>query len=579
MRRRPTWTFQSPSPDLERELVRDLSIRPLTARVLAHRGVDSVDVGRQFLRAPLKTLTSPGDFADMQVAVDRIRRAIDLGEEILVFGDYDVDGLTGACLLYHFLKVLGARVDVYVPDRLNEGYGLSDVGLARALARKPGVLVTVDHGVTAYDAVAQLTAAGIDVIVTDHHQKPDRLPEAMALLNPLFLDDEHPASRLSGSGMAFKFACGIFEQLPQQTKDNRRVREVLREGLAFAALGTVADVVPLRGENRVVTRHGLKMLSESSIPGLQALLAAVDLPHSPPTAMDVSFSLAPRLNAAGRMGQVGHARELLMTDSPERARELAAAIEVLNKKRRGIEAKVTERALELAAERDPTEPVLVLADPSFHVGVIGISAARLAERTGRPAVLISVDGRSARGSARCPAGFDLARSFRAAGHTLLRHGGHAAAAGLEIDPARVDEFRQAICEHANEVQTEQRPAVLHIDAEVQLHQIDRRLVHELAVVAPFGEGNPDPVFAASGVELAGEPRRVGVDGNHLQLRFRAQGGQLRGIAFGLGDRIEDARAGKLEIAFVPRRSSYSGHPELLVKDLRTAVARSQAAAS
>ncbi len=564
------WSFRQADPDLEREFETRLRLSPLTARVLALRGVSSSEQGRVFLDASLKDLTPPSDLGGCAIAVERLTRAIAKKERILVFGDSDVDGLTGACLLARLLKAIGAEVDVHVADRTVDGYGLSEGGEAAVRRRTPAVLVTVDHGVTAHEAVGRLQQSGIDVIVTDHHQKPDRLPPGLAVLNPLFLDPSHPAAKLSGAGVAFKLACGLFETLSPARKQDPRLRQLLREGLAFAALGTVADVVSLTGENRLIVRHGLKQLEQTTIPGLAALRTFAKLDGKSIQAEDISYGFAPRINAAGRLAQVDLARRLLLSDVDSEARQLASELDRLNHERRALEAKIHQIALTRLQEVPEDAPIIVLGDPRFHAGVIGIVAAKLVTLTGKPVLLISTDGAIGRGSGRSVPGFDLAHAIHLARVHVRSCGGHAAAAGLEMDSAKVDDLARDLAEITRTLRQEPPPPTLDIDAEALLPQITPRLVEELRQLGPFGQGNPQPLFATSNVELATPPRRVGQDSSHLQLKLKNGTHPLSAIAFGQGARAEELAGQRLSVAFTPRASAFFGNGvvELLVADVK-----------
>ena len=571
MKRARLWSYRSVDPAVERALATGLSLSPLAARVLALRGVTSADHGRSFLDASLQGLTAPSELPQMAQAVERLVRALAAGEKILVFGDSDVDGLSGSCLLGRMLAALGGDVAVHVPERTTDGYGLSAGGVAAVHRHQPRVLVTVDHGVTAFAAVGELMRGGIDVIVTDHHQKPAELPPALAVVNPLLLDPSHAAAKLSGAGVAFKLACGIFETLPPAKKQTPALRQVLREGLALAAMGTVADVVALVGENRLLVRHGLKQLESTSLPGLRALRRAAGLDGRALEAEDVSFGLAPRLNAAGRLGRVDVARRLLMTGDDGEARRLADELESMNQQRRTIEGRVFELARQRFAEWPKDALVVVLSDEGFHAGVIGIVAAKLVGLTGKPVLLISTAGAVARGSGRSVPGFDLARALSRAGDLVLSCGGHAAAAGLEMEPARVDALARRLAENAAQDFRDPAPPTLQIDSEVLLHEMHPRLLDELRRLGPWGEGHPQPVFAASDVELAAPPRRVGKDGGHLQLRLKNGAKSLPAIAFGFGAQAESVANGRLSLAFTPRPSTYAGPAvvELVVADLKS----------
>lgn len=571
------WSFRTADPDVERRLGQELNLSPLAACVLARRGVDSSSAGRSYLDASLKDLSPATDMAGTSIAVVRLNRAIAQRERILVFGDSDVDGLTGASLLARLLLALGAVADVHVAERTVDGYGLSEAGEAQVRRREPAVLVTVDHGVTAHAAVGRLQASGIDVIVTDHHQKPEQLPPGLAVLNPLFLAAGHPAAKLSGAGVAFKLACALFETLPAAKKQDPRLRQILREGLAFAALGTVADVVSLTGENRLLVRHGLKQLAQTTVPGLKALRRFAKLDDKELDAEDVSFGFAPRINAAGRMAQVDLARRLLLTDEDAEAMKLAADLDRLNQERRALEARVHQRAQQKLLESravhgDPA--IVVLWDREFHAGVIGIVAAKLVAQTGKPVLLISTAGDVARGSGRSVPGFDLAGVLHLARAHVISCGGHAAAAGLEMASAKVEALADDLRQIAREQGRAPPPPTLEIDAEAMLHQINFPLVKELKTLGPFGQGNPQPLFAASNVELAAAPRRVGQDGAHLQLKVKNGANVLAGISFGQGPRADEIAGRRLALAFTPRVSSFPGNGgvELQVADFKVEAA-------
>ena len=571
MKRAPVWSFRSVDPALERELSQSLNLSPLAARVLALRGITTSDHGRGFLEANLKSLTPPAELPGTERALERLLTALDRKEKILVFGDSDVDGLTGSCLLGRILKALGANVAVHVPERMVDGYGLSAAGVAAVRRHQAAVLVTVDHGVTAFAAIEELQKSGVDVLVTDHHQKPEQMPPALAVVNPLLLDPSHAAAKLSGAGVAFKLACGLFERLAPAQKQASGLRQLLREGLALASLGTVADVVPLVGENRLLVRHGLKQLEQTTLAGLKALRNVAGLEGRSLAAEDVSFGFAPRLNAAGRLGKVDVARRLLLCDDEAEAAALAGELDSMNQKRRTLEGKVYERARARLDDYPSDAPIVVMGDPEFHAGVIGIVAAKLVALTGKPVLLVSTQGEVGRGSGRSIPGFDLARALARVREVVHSCGGHAAAAGLEMDSKRVGELAERMAQNAAEDFREPPPPTLEIDSEVLLHEMHPRLLDELKRVGPFGEGNPQPLFAASSVELAAAPRRVGADGSHLLMRLKNGAKPISAIAFGFGAQAEAAAAGRLSLAFTPRPSNYGGPAvvELVVADLKT----------
>lgn len=554
------------------ELARATGLPPAFCRLLVARGHADADTARVFLKPHLDELLDPFLLRDMDRAVERVQRAIRAGETILVHGDYDVDGVCSAALYARVLRRLGARVEIFVPNRFLHGYDLGQGGLDAAAAAGARLLLTGDCGTLAHDAIARAHVAGLDVVVTDHHTPGDTLPDAVAVVNPRRADCAYPTKGLSGTGVAFKLCEALWSSagLP---------REELLWQLDLVALATIADLVPLTGENRVLARFGLRVLRQTRNIGLRAIMAAAGLDPVRVDAGHVGHVIGPRINAAGRVRDARWALELLLTESEARAAELAAALEEHNIERRDIDRRTLREALDeldssgFDADRDFA---VVLAREGWHPGVIGIVASRVVERVHRPAILIALrDGEAGRGSGRSIRGFDLVGGLAACAPLLDRFGGHRAAAGLDIQPDRVDEFRDALNRHARSALSAEdlTPRVAY-DTELSLRDATPELVRLLRHVGPFGAGNPTPVFLALGVHVPEAPRAVGPGGEHARLTLTADGVALPAIGFRLGSRLCEPGAcdGPLDVAFQLQEDHWRGEARLQAKivDVRPA---------
>ncbi len=548
------------APDAERVglLERELKLpRPL-CRVLAARGWQDPDGAKRFLRPLLEHLHPPDTLADGVRAAERVARAIRSGETILVHGDYDVDGVCGAALLTRRLRELGGSVEAFVPHRLRDGYDLGDAGLERARSVGASLLVTVDCGTVALDAVERARKGGLDVVVTDHHTPGPELPPALAVVNPSRSDCSYPGGELCGTAVAFQLLRLVGERMG-------RPFEELHPHLDLVALATVADLVPLRGENRTLVRLGLRVLPGTANAGLRALMEVTGLAGGPVTAGQIGFVLAPRINALGRMADAGEALRLLLTDDPVEARALAERSDRENRGRRDEDRRTLDAALELLARSyDPARDFgVVVAGEGWHPGVIGIVASRVVERLHRPAVLVALDGERGRGSARSIPGFHLYDALRECSGHLERFGGHEKAAGMELRRDRLDDFRESFagCARARLADADLRP-LLAADAEIPLTEVTEELHRLLRYVGPFGMGNPRPVFVSRGVGMDGPARVVGR--GHLKLRLRQDGVRLEGIGFDLAERRspESLGEGPLDVAYQVTENEYRGRRTL-----------------
>jgi single-stranded-DNA-specific exonuclease len=575
------WRIHSHDSERIRALERAARLPTVVARLLVCRGLGDPDSARDFLEPKLSSLRDPELLPGAVSAAEQILRAVQAGQRIIVYGDYDVDGMTATSLLWQCLTLLGANVGYYVPHRLEEGYGLNQEALATLARQGAKMVITVDCGIASVDEARAARELGLDLIITDHHQPGAELPDAAAIVHPGLPGQGYPFAGLSGAGVAFKLAWLVAKQASGGQKVNDRMRSFLLSALGLAALGTVADVVPLVDENRVLVQHGLVALRDRPVLGLAALMKRAELDRKPAlNCEDIGFALAPRLNAAGRLGQAQLAVELLMTTSQERADMLAEYIDQLNGSRQSLERSILLSAgAQAQAQFDAgQDAALVLAERGWHPGVIGIVAGRLADRHHCPVVMIALDEvgvKPGTGSARSIPGFNVCQALTACSQHLLTHGGHAAAAGLRINEQNVEAFRSEFCDYAAETITQQqRVAELAIDAEVYLSELTLATVEQIERLAPFGQSNPRPMLCATGITLAEPPKRMGGGERHLSMKLAQAKTSLRGVAFGGGD-WADALAqcpGPISIAFRPVINEFRGRRtvELHVADWRAA---------
>ncbi|HET7296015.1 MAG TPA: single-stranded-DNA-specific exonuclease RecJ, partial [Gemmatimonadales bacterium] len=523
--------------------------------ILVQRGLGAPEHAKAFLRPDLERLSDPLAWADMPKAVALVAAAVRDGTPILVHGDYDVDGQCAAALLTRVLSSVGARVHAFVPHRLRDGYDFGEAGLREAQRLGAGLIITCDCGITAVQAVAAARAAGLAVIVTDHHLPGDVLPPASAVLDPRRADCPSADKDLCGTGVAFKLAqalvpaLGLSPHLPLHFLD-------------VVALATVADVVPLTGENRILVRHGLKMLADSRWTGVRALVDAAGLTGRPIKSGHVGFILAPRLNAAGRIGDAREGLRLLLSDDPQEAAAIARDLETLNARRQALDQRILDEAVELA-ERvlQPDDRALVLAADDWHPGVIGIVASRLVERYGRPTFLVAWEGETGRGSGRSIAEFDLHGALQRVGHHLEKYGGHTMAAGLTIRRERYEAFRVAFLAVARDLlRPDDLVPAQRVDLELPLGLVSEELEKLIRYLEPCGPGNPAPVFGVRHARAVGA-RRVGA--NHLRFTLDDESGVLPAIAFQWADAVPDHwLADRLDVAFRLERDEWQGRATL-----------------
>jgi len=556
-RPRTRWILpEAPDPAVVRALCDELQLPEPVCRLLVARGHAPAETAKRYLRPRLDQLLPPEHLLDLDRAVDRLTAAIRGGETILVHGDYDVDGMSSTTLLTRALRALGATVVPFIPRRLLDGYDLGEAGVSAARAAGATVVVTCDCGTSAVAPVASLQSQGIDVIITDHHLPGGDLPNAYAILNPKRPGCESLDKDLAAVGVAFKLALAVTRALGGN-------ENTVFGMLDLVALATIADIAPLRGENRVFARYGLKMLSETKNIGLRALIRAAGLDNKPLTAGRVGYILAPRLNAVGRLGHALRGVELLMSTSEHEANTIARELEELNVKRQELDRAVLDAARRRVLQLDLEDTYgIVLAEEGWHPGVIGIVASRLVEEFGRPTILIGLDGDEGKGSGRSISPFDLHAGIGRCRHLLKRFGGHRSAAGVTIARDQVDEFARCFNESARSVLSpDDLVPELRVDLEVTLSDLTPGFEALMRHLEPCGVGNPAPMLMTRGVRLAAPPRIVGQGG--LKLRLQTDAGPLDAIGWSLGARIAEIDVNRpLDIAYRIERDEYQGRSRL-----------------
>ncbi len=554
-------------------LAGELGLHPLPARVLLHRGYSTPEAASAFLSDKLADLPDPFRMKGMAAAVERLTRALRLGEKITLYGDYDVDGVCSTSLLTLFLRELGARPATYIPHRLGEGYGLNLQAVERLAAEGTRVLVTLDCGVTAVAEIARARDLGVDVIVVDHHTVPTTLPPAVAVLNPHQPGCDYPTKTLCAAGVAFNFCMGVRKRLRDEGFFASRKEPLLKGLMDLVALATVADVVPLTGANRILVAHGLQELSAARRPGVRALkeVAGIDI-DAPITSGQVGFRLGPRINAAGRLHDASLGLQLLTAESLEDARRLAQMLDRANSERQGIESTILTEALKQAETRKEARG-FVLYSEGWHPGVIGIVASRVVERFYRPTIMVGVHEGVGKGSARSIEGFHLYDAISGCSDMLSRFGGHKYAAGLTIDADRLPAFRDAFERIALErLSPEDLIPRCKVDALVTPNELDERAVESLQKLGPFGQGNPEPVLVLR--RQMARPRvlppKTGYGSAHLKLAL-VDVPQVDAIGFGMADRLALVE-GPVDLAFQVGMDTFRGQRRvsLRLKDLRAA---------
>lgn len=551
------------------QLIRGSGLPPVVAQLLVSRGVYDNDAAKSFLSTKLTGLRDPQDLPGIPLATKIVSDAIASKSPIVIYGDYDCDGMTGTAILYNGLKLLGAEVSYHVPNRLEDGYGLNAEAISKLAARGKKMIISVDCGITSVACAELCKELDVTLVITDHHTLDESLPDAAAIVHPRLPGTHYPFGELCGAGVAFKLAWSLCQQASGSKKVSDPMRRFLMQSLTLAAIGTVADVVPLVDENRILVSHGLRMLGSEPLPGLAELMKLTKLDEaSTLNTESISFNLAPRLNASGRLGQAQLGVELLTTTDPDRAKALAEYIDQLNKNRDTLQRSVTLAAQKQIKERFDAEndPALVLAGVGWHQGVIGVVAGRLSDKYAKPVIILSMDasGKShAVGSGRVGGtSIDLHAALSQCSDRLARFGGHKAAAGVTIDERQIDGFREDFCEAVSQQWTEKSiDPVIVIDAEAPLGQLNLNTVKQIETLEPFGAGNPRPTLLCQDVALEEPAKRMGSGDRHLTVKLNQGGKSIRGVAFGAGDWCDELNEcdGPIQIAYRPVINEFRGY--------------------
>ncbi len=560
------WSILHPDEEIVTSIQKTFRTSEVISKVLANRKIHKLDSANRFFNQNLDLLHDPFLIQDMDKAVQRVLKNIKSGKPIMVFGDYDVDGTTGAASLYCAFQKFGADVTYYIPHREEEGYGLSYQGIEVAQDNDIDLIITCDCGINAFAQVDFANEKNVDIIITDHHTTEINLPQAYAVLNPKRKDCQYPFKGLCGGGVAFKLITAIGSELNIPLSEYEEI-------LPFITLGTAADIVPIKDENRAIVHYGLNMLENIKKPGLKTLLELAGL-NGKISVGQLVFSIAPKINAAGRLGDANRAVELLVTDDVDRARVLAKELDEENKRRQLIQQAVVDEALyKVNAEVDlKKEHALVLANEGWHQGVVGIVASKIKEEFNRPTVIIALENGSGKGSARSIAGFDLYEALTACKDHLEGYGGHPMAAGLTLSTDKLNQFKKSFIDVANKQLSEENlQATLTLDCELTLQDITPRFMEFLDKLSPYGPGNMRPKFAIRNVKISGAPKVIGKTGEHLRFKIKQGLKTMGAIGFGLSSKYEMLITGQpVDIACVVETNEWQGNTtiQLNVRDIK-----------
>ncbi len=550
------WQFCETNPEQVADLAEQLHLPILVCRVLAARGFAVPGTALKMI-AQEEQLYDPYLLPDMNKAVNRIRKAVEQGEKIAVYGDYDCDGVTATVLLYNYLETIGANVHYYIPDRYREGYGLNQGSIRMLAEEQVELIITVDNGISAMEEIKLANELGMEVIVTDHHQPREILPEAFAVINPQREDSAYPFRKLAGVGVAFKLICALEE-------DDGEL--LLDQYADLVTVGTVADIVELSDENRTIVRRGLQVLENTENCGLQQILEVSGLAEKKLTAQSVAFGIAPRVNAAGRIGSVDTAVDLFVTSDNDYAVELAGMLDRLNTRRKQMEEEIAKDIVS-QLESNPhiaNQRILIVSGENWHHGIIGIVASKMVERFGKPCVLLSVEGEEARGSARSVEGFSIIDAITGCSSCLDKFGGHTQAAGVSLKKDNITQFTHELLEYANTTCETMPVAGLAIDAAASAEELTIENVESLSVLEPFGAGNPVPLFIIRGAVVDGVYAIGG--GKHIRLKLTQKGKSIFAVYFGMTVEDFPYRQGDLvDIAAELDSNEYNGEKRVSVR--------------
>ncbi|WP_057735962.1 single-stranded-DNA-specific exonuclease RecJ [Liquorilactobacillus uvarum] len=551
------WKFAS--TDFEgnvKKISEETNLKPLVVQLLINKGFNTTEQIKSFLNPEVTELNDPFLMHDMQRAVERIQKSIISGQKIVVYGDYDADGITSTTLIYETLEQLGANIEYYIPDRFKDGYGPNKSVYKKLIEDGTKLILTVDNGVSGFDAVQYANNQNVDVIITDHHELPQKLPEAYAIIHPRYPGQRYPFGQLAGVGVAFKLACALLDEVPQEMLD-------------LVAIGTVADLVPLVAENRALVTFGLKMLQNTQRPGLEALFKAAGLTQSMINEENIGFAIAPRLNSLGRLKTASLGVKLLTTLDEETAQTLAQEVQQLNQKRQLLVEKTTTEAISVL-KGQKKHLVNVVYKKDWHEGILGIVASHLVEKTGRPSIVLSVTGENAKGSGRSVEAFQLYEALNNHRELMDTFGGHHMACGLTISLNKLDEFQNVLDQEARKQELDKiKKPSLKIAAKLSFSEIDEKLINDLKLLAPYGNGNPKPIFAFSDYKIY-ETKLIGKKKNHLKLSLGQKGKKIDALAFSVGTKGSCIVSDSNPLKFVGQLSQnvWRGKvkPQILISD-------------
>ncbi|NLN60712.1 MAG: single-stranded-DNA-specific exonuclease RecJ [Deltaproteobacteria bacterium] len=546
-------------------LARELDLHPLLSRILVNRDITTIEEARKFLRPALGDLHNPFLMKDMKKGVRRLIKAMHQGQKIMVYGDYDADGITSVVLLVKFLRNIGQEVDYYIPGRVDEGYGLNQSAIDRMRDDGVNLIVTVDCGISENDHIAYAKTKGIDTIILDHHEIPDSLPPATATINPKQADCQFPFKHLSAVGIVFNFLIALRGELRKEGFWSSRPYPNLKEYLDIVALGTIGDISPLTDENRIFAKFGLDLMTETPRIGIQALKRVCGLDNQVIDSGKASFTLIPRINAAGRVASASDAVQLLLTEDMTEAREIAQKLDGFNQKRRSMEKDIFEEIIGMVNARSEADPKnsIVFASEKWHPGVIGIVASKLVDRFCRPAIVISLRDGIGKGSGRSISHFNIYRGLKKCEAFLLSYGGHRFAAGISIREEDVDDFGRTFDEIIRvEMDEAEFVSETLIDSQCDLSDVDHDFLQELDQLAPYGSRNPEPILCVRNASIS-DPTVVG--NNHLRMRINKNGTTRNSIWFSKGHLIPNLTDQPLDIAFTPQISHWHGTANIQLK--------------
>jgi len=562
------WKFCYPNPQLSNKLSSELNIHPYVIRVLLNRGFHSQETIDKFLNPRLSQIYDPFLMKDMDKAVERTIKAIKKSEKILIYGDYDVDGITSTTILFKTLKILGASPSFYIPHRIDEGYGLTMNALESVLEKRFDLIITVDCGISSVEEVNFLKNKNIDVIITDHHLPDDILPGAYAILNPNNPDEDYPFKQLAGVGVVFKF-CHALLKKANFPEDQAKI--FLLSHLDLVAIGTIADIVPLIDENRILVKNGLMRISETKNVGLNEMLKVLSLNDKIIDTFSVGYIIAPRLNAAGRTSHSKICVEFLLTEEPIKGRKLSLILDNFNKDRKLIEDSIMKEAIEkIECERlHKKNKIIVIFKEDWHLGVIGIVASKLVDIYKRPVIILQKAKQRMKGSARSINSFNILSAIHHCKDTLIKYGGHKSAAGLTLECKDLERFYTLINEYAEaNLSNEDLLESLQIDCEIPFSAINEKLVEDLNLLEPFGTGNPKPVFASNNISIVSEPKLL--KDKHIKMILKQGNFTFSAIGFSMPEKFDEInRSQIIKIAFTPKFDYYNGREsiQLILKDL------------